>query len=239
MSTESRTTASTCRCCVTAPGRSELGGSRLGDLEQPLAELAGIPTEIVEPRKRREALEAEDALEERRRPVPHGAAGRGLTPGFRDEAALDEARDGRVGGDAADPCDVGAGARAEVRDDRERLERGTGEPALHRLLEQTRARIRYFAARAIRVPAGHRLEDDAAASLRVALLQEADRGLDTLRIVLRRLGQLLDRERSGRHDEERLHGPREAIDRVGGDQAERAFHSVILSLSALETLIGA
>ena len=70
--------------------------------------------EVVEPRQRGEALEPEDALEERRRPVADRAARRRLASGLGDRARAREAGDGRVGGDAADPRDLGPRARAEV-----------------------------------------------------------------------------------------------------------------------------
>src|SRR5439155_25388168 len=64
-------------------------------------------------RQRGEAVEPEDALEERRRAIAD-RAGALVAAGLGDQAALDEARDGRVGGDAADPCDLGSRDRAEV-----------------------------------------------------------------------------------------------------------------------------
>ena len=69
-------------------------------------------------------LEPEDALEERRRAVADGAARGGLAAGLCEKAPLDQAGDGGVGGDAADTRDLGPRARAEVRHDRQRLERG-------------------------------------------------------------------------------------------------------------------
>lgn len=87
--------------------------------------------------------------------------------------------------------------------------------------------------------AGNLLEDDAAPGFAVALAKEGQRGLDALRVVLGRIRELADGERRGRDDEKRLDRPRETIDRVRGDQAERAVHTRILSSSALETLIGA
>src|SRR6187551_3018261 len=68
-------TASTCRCFAAAPGRSESAGSKelrragFGDLEEALAELRCVLAEVIEARKRGKALQAEDALEQRRRPV--------------------------------------------------------------------------------------------------------------------------------------------------------------------------
>ena len=54
-----------------SPRRYERG---FRDFEQALAQLGGVLTEVVEPRERGEALEPEDALEERRRPVANRAA---------------------------------------------------------------------------------------------------------------------------------------------------------------------
>jgi hypothetical protein len=92
---------------VVAASDEQLGGARLGDLEESLAELRSILSEIVEAWERREALEAEYPLEQRRRPVAHSAAGPVLPTGLADETALDEARDRGVGSDAADSRDVG------------------------------------------------------------------------------------------------------------------------------------
>ena len=86
-------TATSCPCCARAPGSCRAGGTppaRLrragrGDLEQALAERARVLAEVVEPRQRREALEPEDALEDGRRAVADGAAGRALAAGLDDE----------------------------------------------------------------------------------------------------------------------------------------------------------
>ena len=55
-STASPPTARPSRCSATAPGSSRSGSrrARLGDRDQPLADLLGPGTEIVEPRQRRE-----------------------------------------------------------------------------------------------------------------------------------------------------------------------------------------
>src|SRR5262249_57909037 len=85
--------------------------------------------EALHPRQRRERLEPEDALEERRRPVAHRPE-LALTSCLRHEPALHQARDDAVDVDAADTGDLRPRARAEVRDDGERLERRLREPAL-------------------------------------------------------------------------------------------------------------
>ena len=118
-----------------------------------------------------------------RHPVAHGAAGPALAPGLGDQAALDERRDGRVGGNAADARDLGPRHRAEVGDDRDGLEGGLREPSLDRPLEQPRARLGGLAGGAERVAAGDLLQDDAAAALAVALAQQPERRLDALGVV--------------------------------------------------------
>ena len=55
--------------------------------------------------------------------------------------------------------------------------------------------------------------------------QQAQRGLDPLRIVCCSLGQLVHGERLRRDHEQRLERARERVERVGGDQAERAVHA--------------
>src|SRR5579863_3028197 len=112
----------------------ELRAALFGDRLEALADRCGVLADIVETRKLGEALEAEDPLEQGRRPVADRAATR-LTAGFGDQSALNEVRHAGVGRDAADPRDVGAGARTEVRDDREGLERGLGEVPLRGPLE--------------------------------------------------------------------------------------------------------
>ena len=78
-------------------------------------------------RQRGERLEAEDALEERRRAIADRAE-LVLAPALGDQAALGEAGDDAVDVDAADARDLGPRHRAEVGDDRERLERGLRSP---------------------------------------------------------------------------------------------------------------
>src|SRR5581483_11177047 len=125
-------------------------------------------------------------------------------------------------------------------DDGERLQRRLREAALDRALEQPRAGLGRLARGAERPASGDALQHDAAPALAVALAQEPQRRLDPLRVVGGRLGQLGGRERRRRDDEQRLDRPRERVDGVGGDQAERTvLHCNILSWSARETLIGA
>ena len=66
---------------------------------QAVADLGLVGAHVVQARQLREALEPEDALEERRRAVADGAGGT-VAPGFRDQSALEEIRDRGVGGDA-------------------------------------------------------------------------------------------------------------------------------------------
>src|SRR5439155_18880628 len=204
-----------------------------------LADLRDVVAEVVEPRQLGERLEPEHPLEEPGRPVADGAARGVLAPSFGDQPALDQAGHGRVGRDAADAGDLRPRARPEVRDDRERLEPGLREAALHRPLEQPRARLRRLAGGPERVAACDVLEDDAAPPLRVPLREQAERDLDALRVLVRGLRELADVERLGGDHEQSLDRPRERVDRIGGDQAEWAIHESVLSTSAREILIGA
>ena len=197
---------------------------------QPLADLRGALAQVVEARQRGGVLEPEDALEERRRPVADGTAGAVVPAGFGDQAAFEQAGDGRVGGDAADAGDLRPAARAEVGDDRERLESCLREATLDRPLEQAAARLGGLARGAEGVAAGDVLEHDPAPALAVALGEEAERELDPLRVVRGRVGELVDRQRRRGHDEEGLERPGELVDRVRGDQAERTIHSALLSV---------
>ena len=118
--------------------------------------------DVVEAWQLREALETEDAFEERRCAIANRSAGRVVAARLRDEAAVQEVRDRGVGGDAADPGDVRPRARTDVRDDRERLERSLGEIPLGGALEQARARGRLLASGAEGPAAGDVLEHDSA-----------------------------------------------------------------------------
>src|SRR3954447_22347028 len=94
----------------------------LGDRFAPLAGLRHVGAEGLHPRQRGERLEAEDALEERCRAVADRAV-LVHAPALADQPSFDEAGDDAVDVDAADSCDLRPRDRAEVRDDRERLER--------------------------------------------------------------------------------------------------------------------
>src|SRR5438034_2345666 len=74
--------------------RASSGGALLGDLVQPFPDLLGALADVVQPRQLRQALEPEDALEERRRAVANRAAGRVVAPGLGDQPALGQIRDG-------------------------------------------------------------------------------------------------------------------------------------------------
>src|SRR5205823_768865 len=79
--------------------QARLGRPAFGDRLEPAADLVWRSAEVVEAWQRGEALETEDALEERRRPIADGSAI--VAAGLGDEAALDEPRDDGVSGDAA------------------------------------------------------------------------------------------------------------------------------------------
>ena len=94
-------------------GRSRAAALRDG--VQPLADGLGLLADVVQAGKRGQALEPEHALEERLEPVADRSAGAVVPAGLGDQAALEEARDRRVGGDAADAGDLGPAARARGR----------------------------------------------------------------------------------------------------------------------------
>src|SRR5829696_2580504 len=212
------------------PARS--GSASFRDRVQAGADLLGVAAELLEPRQLGEAAEAEDAFEERRRAVADGAAHGGVSSRFAEQAPFHEPRDGGVRRDAADARNVRPRARAEVRDDCKRLERRLGQPALGRLAEQARARLRRVASGAEGVTAGDVLEHDAAASLAVTLAQQRKCRLHPLGLVLDRRRKLLDAQWLGRDDEQRLDRVGEAVDRIGRDQAERSVDVALLSRPA-------
>src|SRR6266513_520483 len=96
---------------------NRLGGSLLGHSLEPLADLVRLATEVVEPRQRRQRLEAENTFEQSRRLVADRAGHLRVPAGFRDQAALDQPGDDRVRGNPADPGDVWTRARPEVGPD--------------------------------------------------------------------------------------------------------------------------
>src|SRR5436309_2241995 len=102
-------------------GQASLGGALLGDGLEPDPDLLDVAAEVVEAWQLGEALQPEDALEERCRAVANGAAGAGLAPGLRDQPPLDQPRDRGVDRHPADARDLRPRARPEVRDDRQRL----------------------------------------------------------------------------------------------------------------------
>src|SRR5690348_6667920 len=90
------------------PPSCGLRRAAFGDRLEPAADLLRVAAEVVQARQGGEALEAENTLEERGRPVVDGASL--VPPRLGDEAALDKACDDRVGCDPADPSNVGAAA---------------------------------------------------------------------------------------------------------------------------------
>src|SRR5687767_6066936 len=91
----------------------------LGDLEQTVAEPSRVLPDVIEARQRGQALEPEDALEERRRLVANCAAG--LASRLADQPPFEERRDRRVCRHTAYPRDLRTRAGPEIRHDRERL----------------------------------------------------------------------------------------------------------------------
>src|SRR5256886_1104460 len=114
--------------------------------------------------------------------------------------------------------------RAFTRDEAERLHRRGREPPLARALEQASAGFGSVARGTEGPAAGDLLEHDSAPALAVALAEQPQCRLDPLRVVVRRHSQIVDRQRLRGDDEQRLDDAREAVDRIGADQAERAIH---------------
>src|SRR5215203_5448170 len=71
-----------------------LGGASLGQRLETAAQLSCVAAEVLQPRKRSEAFQAEDPLEERCDPIANRTQ---VAPaGLGDQAPLDEACDDRV-----------------------------------------------------------------------------------------------------------------------------------------------
>src|SRR5581483_2504047 len=216
------------------------GAAVRSDLFEPPADLLGVVADVVQARQRGEAFQPEGALEQLGRPVTDGAAYAGLTPRFGQQATLDEAGDDRVRGNAPQPRNVGPGDRTEVGRYSQRLKSRLRKPSLDRPLDQPRTRLRLRPRSAEGVAARHVLEDDSAPPLGEPLGEQVERRLDPRLVVVRGRRQLVHAERPGRDDEQGLERPGEPLQRAGRDQAERAvLHSVLLSMSRRETLIGA
>jgi hypothetical protein len=188
-----------------------LGAAAACDLFEPRAQLLRILGQVVEPRELREARQAENALEERRRSVPNRAL---VATGLRDEAALEETGDGRIGRHAADARDLRTADRPQIRDDRKGLQSRLRETALHGPLDEARTRLGSLARRPQRIAARNLLEHDAASPLAVATRQETQGRLDPLGAVLGRRRKLLDRERARSDHEQRLDHAGEPVDGV-------------------------
>ena len=193
------------------------GAALVCDGMQPLAELVDVAGEVVEPRQLREAFQAEHALEHGRAAVLHRAADAVVAARLGDQPALDQARHGRIGRNAADARDLRPRARPQVRHDRERLQGGLRQPALHRPLEQATACLGGVTRRAEGPAARNLLQDDPAAPLAVPLRQEPQCRLDALAVVVGCGDQLLDGQRRARDNQERLQRARELIERIGGN----------------------
>jgi len=188
----------------------------LGDRLEAPADLLRVRSDVIQARQLSEALEAEDPLEERRDAVADGADGV-VTTGLSDQPAFDEARDDRVGRNAAQACDLWPRARAEVRDHGQRLQRRRRQATLDWTLEQTATRLRRLARRAERPAAGNALQHDPAAPFPEALAQQPECHLYALPVLAGRLRQLLDRQGLRGDDQQRLERAREPVERVRRD----------------------
>src|SRR4029453_1823433 len=107
-------------------------------------------------------------------------------------------------------------------------------------LEQAGTRLGLLARRPQRVAARDLLEHDPAPTLRVPVREELQRRFPPRLAPPRRPRQLVQRQRLGGDDQQRLDRASEALDRTCDDQAEVAvFHrGVLSSTSGRETLIG-
>ena len=199
----------------TAAFRQTLLGPDRRDLLQAFPELAGVGSQIVEAWELRQALEAEDSFEERRDAVADCAAL--LPPRLRDQAPLHEPGYDGVGGDPAEPCDVGTRDGPDVGHDRERLESGLRKTALDRAFEEPCTRLGGVASRSEGIAARNALEHDPAPPLAVPLREQAERRLDPIRLVGGGFGEVVERQRLRGDDEQRLEGPRQAVQRVRDD----------------------
>src|SRR2546430_15727695 len=91
--------------CLT-PRQVSLGRAPFGDGLEAVADLGGVGADIVQARQLREALEAEDTPEARRRAIADGAARAGIPAPPCDEPAFQGVCGGRVGGAAAESSGV-------------------------------------------------------------------------------------------------------------------------------------
>src|SRR5439155_21064098 len=154
------------------PGVLDSGRAALRDCFEPASDLCRRLAEVVEPRQLREALEPENTLEQRCRPVPHGAAV--VAPRLGDQATLDETGDDRVGGHAAEPGDVGTATGSEIGDHGNRPQRRLRQAGLDGALEEPAARLRRRTRSAERVPPGDAFQHDPAPAFRIAPTEQLE-----------------------------------------------------------------
>src|SRR5438067_2050290 len=179
-------------CCRAA-------GAQLAGPQQAIAQLAfllGTRVERGRVGQRIDSTEAEQALEERGRPVEDRAELRAAAVFY--QPPLLERRDRGLRVDAADARDLRSRDRLQVGDDREAL--GL------RLRQRRRARLGQQAAGGLlrgritgeRPAPGDLTQDEPA----VALAQFGERGLDLAGLNVTRLGQVLDRDGFVRQEEQ-------------------------------------
>ncbi len=147
-----------------------------------------------------------------------------------DQVPLEQRLDDRAAVHPADVLDLGPGHRLAVGDDRQRLERGAGEP-LRLDLEEAAHELRVGRVGA-KLPAARDLvQDDAAHPVAIVALKLLELLVDDLDGQARHLAYRLLAQRLVGHEQQRLEDGanplgREAL-RLGGELLERRVHLLV------------
>src|SRR5512133_3400745 len=184
--------------------------------------LARELVELAERRERREILQGEELQELAGGPVQDGAPRLLLLPEDLDELPLQERLHDGAAVDRADLLDLRPRDRLPVRDDRERLERGAGQP-LRLDPEEPAGEVRVEGRRPELPAAGHLVQDDAADPLAVVARELIERLGQPLLVDPGRAPELLDAERPLGDEEERLD---DRADPLGREAARRRLQLV-------------
>ena len=181
---------------------------------QPVANLGRVGADVVEARQLREALEPEDALEERSRAVADCAA----RPSRPASAIRPRSRRFATAESAATPRIRAMSGRGTDRDRRRSRAsrappgRGSAAPGARRA-----GRMRPLPrARRGRPSRRRRARARCRSAPRRSVPRRARSAASTRSVVVRRRGELLHRQRRRGDDEQRLERPRELVERVVG-----------------------
>ncbi len=188
----------------------DIARARLAGAQQALAQvglLLGRRVPLRDVGQLLQRAQPEQLEELRARAVEDGAELRATR--LFDQPAVEQRRRRRVGAHAADARDLRTRHGLQVGDDRERLGLRGAERRGARAAEQTPRRLLAVGVAGQREAAAELAQPDAAQARRVLLCQQRERRFGRVGVRLRRVGELLDAERIGRQEQQRLERARE------------------------------